>query len=62
MMIGPRSHLHDALPAEAGGPAAAQVSANIAQIQTLDGDYWNALPRVKVFMFRMSKRPAFSVS
>ena len=46
-------------PLKLGAPAAAQVSANIAQIQTLDGDYWNAFPRVKDFMFRMSERPAF---
>ena len=46
-------------PLKLGAPAAAQVAANIAQIQTLDGDYWNAFPRVKDFMFRMSERPAF---
>jgi glutathione S-transferase len=46
-------------PLKLGAPAAAQVTANIAQIQTLDGDYWNAFPRVKDFMFRMSERPAF---
>jgi glutathione S-transferase len=46
-------------PLKLGAPAAAQVPANIAQIQTLDGDYWNAFPRVKDFMFRMSQRPAF---
>jgi hypothetical protein len=46
-------------PLKLGAPAAAQVTANIAQIQTLDGDYWNAFPRVKDFMLRMSERPAF---
>jgi len=59
---GPRFTAADIMmhfPLKLGAPAAAQVAANIAQIQTLDGDYWNAFPRVKDFMFRMSERPAF---
>jgi glutathione S-transferase len=46
-------------PLKLGAPAAAQVSANIAEIQTLDGAYWDAFPRLKDFMARMAERPAF---
>jgi glutathione S-transferase len=42
-----------------GAPAAGQAAANIAQIQTLDGAYWNEFPHVKDFMARMAERPAF---
>lgn len=46
-------------PMKLGAPAAAKTAANIAQIQTLDGEYWNAFPRVKDWMARMAARPAF---
>jgi glutathione S-transferase len=46
-------------PLKLGAPAAAQVAANIKQIQTLDGAYWDDFPRVKDFMARMHARPAF---
>ncbi len=46
-------------PLKLGAPAAAQVAANISQIQTLDGAYWNDFPNVKDFMARMAARPAF---
>jgi glutathione S-transferase len=46
-------------PLKLGAPAAANARANIAQIQTLDGEYWNEFPHVKAFMARMAERPAF---
>jgi len=46
-------------PLKLGAPAAAQVPASIAQIQTLDGAYWDQFPHVKDFMTRMAARPAF---
>ena len=46
-------------PLKLGAPAAAGAAANIAQIQTLDGAYWDEFPRVKDFMARMAARPAF---
>jgi glutathione S-transferase len=46
-------------PLKLGAPAAAQVTVNVKQIQTLDGAYWDDFPRVKDFMARMHARPAF---
>ena len=46
-------------PLKLGAPAAAQTTANIKQIQNLDGAYWDAFPRVKDFMARMAERPAY---
>ena len=46
-------------PLKLGAPAAANARANISQIQTLDGEYWNQFPNVKDFMARMAERPAF---
>ena len=42
-----------------GVPAAAQVPANITQIQSTDAPYWNDYPHLKDWMQRMAARPAF---
>ena len=46
-------------PLKLGTPAAAQVNANIREIQTQDAPYWDTFPHVKDFMLRMAARPAF---
>lgn len=46
-------------PLKLGAPAAAKATATIADIQTLDGAYWDAFPRCKDFMARMAARPAY---
>ena len=46
-------------PLKLGAPAAANARANIAQIQTLDGAYWNEFPHARAWMARMADRPAF---
>ncbi len=46
-------------PLKLGTPAAAQVNANIREIQTQDAPYWDTFPQVKDFMLRMAARPPF---
>jgi glutathione S-transferase len=47
------------VPLKFGAPVAGKATANIAQMQTTEGDYWNAFPKVKDFMERLAARPAF---